>query len=512
MKKFIYTIALFSFIWLSPSLSVKASFQPPVTPDTSMVPGFLQTVAQTQIVNDTGLYSNYKPDYDTLNTIVNGRTIQGSMTEVYVDNATFTDMDDYVNSQGQYVTASDTFTAFGSSDVGRYSYVADKNTGEILSFDWNGTLKSTLQAGDASSMPYPIWLLDQLDHLAAPTLQNYQDVVALIEDAEMHNRLDIYDESQLTQAQKEFIDNNDFYLYMHSNSQGWDCYVANGCTVNCVISGNGVEYHGVVTGGQSLPNGGLIYATSPTQATFVNGNTSNYGYLRDNPVNYFGRSWRYTPRWMNSYNVLGNGGYLDFKSPTQAQFNQAISLQSKYVVAQPVEVTNQNDQYYYDYSSVYNNPPQYHTTVNNNYTINQPISPENYPVNNTLTINYPSNDTEHNYINYIYNYYTTPSQGESIGTIDPENVTNGIPILNNLKYRFPFSIPFDIYELISGLAVDREAPSFYWEVYLPVIDYTWVIDFDLSAWNTQAQIFRTCFLILFIIALGMWAYNHFFGS
>ena len=510
MKKFIYTIALFTFILFSPSLSVKASFQPPVTPDTSMIPSFLQTVAQTQLVNDTGLYSNYKPDYDTLNNIVNGRTIEGSMTEVYVDNATFTDMDDYVNSQGQYVSASDTFTAFGSSDVGRYSYVADKNTGEILSFDWNGNLKSTLQAGDASSMPYPIWLLDQLDHLAAPTLQNYQDVVSLIEDAEMHNRLDIYDDSQLSQTAKEFIDNNDFYMYIHSNNMGWDMYVANGCSVNCVIAGNGSSFHGSVGNGSTVNT--TVYCNSPIQVKFVNGNSSNRGFMKQYNVTYFGRNWSYVPAWFNSYNILGNGGFVSYKSPTQAQYNQAISLQDKYVTVQPVTVTNQGDEYYYDYSSVINSPPQYHTTVNNNYTINQPISPENYPVSNTLTINYPENDTENNYINYIYNYYTTPGTGESIGQIDPENVTNGIPILNNLRYRFPFSIPFDIYDLVSGLAVDREAPSFNWDIYLPVIDYTWEIDFDLSAWNTQAQIFRTCFLILFIIALGMWAYNHFFGS
>ena len=84
--------------------------------------------------------------------------------------------------------------------------------------------------------------------------------------------------------------------------------------------------------------------------------------------------------------------------------------------------------------------------------------------------------------------------------------------MNNLKYRFPFSIPFDIYDLVQGLAVEREAPSFYWTISLPVINYDWVIDFDLSAWDTQASIFRTCFLILFIIALAMWAYNHFFGN
>lgn len=94
----------------------------------------------------------------------------------------------------------------------------------------------------------------------------------------------------------------------------------------------------------------------------------------------------------------------------------------------------------------------------------------------------------------------------------PVGDIGNIPVLSNLQRRFPFSIPFDIYYLMNGLSVQREAPHFEWELYFPVVDYTWEIDIDLSSWNTQASIFRTCFLILFIIGLGMWAYNHFFGT
>lgn len=513
MKKLILTILNFLFLVFAFSFKSSANYLPPTAPDTTMIPSFLQSVAQTQIANDTGVYSPYKPDYDILNNIVNGRSISDSMTEVYIDNSTFADMGDFVNSQGQYVSASDTYSAFGESDLGRYTYVADKNTGEILSFDWNGSLKSTLQAGDQSAMPYPIWLIDQLDHLGAPTLENYEKIVDMIEDAEMHNRLDIYDESQLSQSAKEFIDNNDFYLYMHSNSMGWDCYVANGCSVNCVISGNGAEFHGAVNGNTVLPNGGLIYATAPTFAKFVNGNTSNYGYLRDNPVNYFGRQWRYTPRWMNSYNVLGNGGYLDYKSPTQAQFNQAVSLQDKYVTVQPVDVTNNTNEYYYDYTSITNAPPQYHTTVNNNYITNNPISPENYPVTNNLTINYPANDPQNNYVNYIYNYYTTPNQnGGNVGSINDPVLPENIPLLSNLEYRFPFSIPFDLYKLAKGLEVPRETPYIDTTIIIPGIMYEWHIQYDLHRFDDIAQLFRLIELILFIGGLAIFSYQHFFGS
>lgn len=509
MKKFLYSFAFFIITLVLPCIYAKASYLPPVSPVTTQIPSFLQTVAQTQIANDTGYYSSYKPDYDTLNQIVNGRTIEGSMTEVYVDNSTFSDMDDFVNSQGQYVSPSDTFTAFGSSDVGRYSYVADKNTGEILSYEVSGSLQSTLQAGGQSAMPYPIWLIDQLDHLGAPTLQNYQNLLSLVEDAQMHDRLDIYDESQLTQSQIDFINDNDFYMYIHSNNKGFDMYVPNGCSVNCVIPGNGESYHGVVGNGSTQNS--IVFCTAPNQVHFDNGNSENLGFMYPQSVTYFGRNWNYVPAWYNSFNILDSGGFVSYKSPTEEQFNEALSISSDYVTMQPVYVTNEGDTYYYDYTSVTNNPPQYNTTINNSYNYELPVSPQNYPVTNTITLNYPSNDTN-NYINNIYNYYTQPGIGEDIGQTDPDDITDGIPILNNLRYRFPFSIPFDIHDLISGLVVTREAPNFHWEVFIPVIDYTWEIDFDLSAWDSQARIFRTCFLILFIIALGMWAYSHFFGS
>lgn len=95
--------------------------------------------------------------------------------------------------------------------------------------------------------------------------------------------------------------------------------------------------------------------------------------------------------------------------------------------------------------------------------------------------------------------------------IDPSLITNNIPIISDLQNRFPFSIPWDIYRLISGLSVTREAPSFDWEIDIPNYD-TWEISFDLSDFNSVAELFRTCFLILFIIGLALFSYKHFFGT
>lgn len=154
--------------------------------------------------------------------------------------------------------------------------------------------------------------------------------------------------------------------------------------------------------------------------------------------------------------------------------------------------------------------PQSNPIPNPNFKPSQNIDFDNFPLINPSVVPivvspsilpYPDLDNA-----------VQPGFGGDIGQITPEGLSNNIPIISDLRYRFPFSIPFDIHDMIQGLVVTREAPHFEWEIYFPVIDFTWVVDFDLSAWDTQAGIFRTCFLILFIIALGMWAYNHFFGS
>ena len=139
------------------------------------------------------------------------------------------------------------------------------------------------------------------------------------------------------------------------------------------------------------------------------------------------------------------------------------------------------------------------------------IDPSNFPEFVELPTSFPSPSSLPNNVNNVDpnpNPENQPSIGENIGDVGGIN----LPFIDNLKNRFPFSIPFDIYDLVSGLSVQREAPSFEWDIYLPIINYHWVVDFDLSSWNNQASIFRTCFLILFIISLAMWSYNHFFGS
>ena len=109
-----------------------------------------------------------------------------------------------------------------------------------------------------------------------------------------------------------------------------------------------------------------------------------------------------------------------------------------------------------------------------------------------------------------------PAVDPSISTpypgIIPGDITNNIPIISGLQNKFPFSIPWDIYNLIHGLSVPRETPVLSFEIEFPVINYTWQPEIDLSMYESTATLCRTLILILFIIGLAVFSYSHFFGS
>lgn len=156
------------------------------------------------------------------------------------------------------------------------------------------------------------------------------------------------------------------------------------------------------------------------------------------------------------------------------------------------------------------NPVNKHTVLNPDYNENNTYNYYNF--NFTTTTEAPDVAPTTNYYQYIYNYFTNPSEGESIGDLTEGDITGNLPILSNLQYRFPFSIPFDIYKLYKGLAVERETPYINTDFVFPRINYTWHIEYNLSEFDGIAELFRTLFLIGFIIGLALYSYDHFFGS
>lgn len=94
----------------------------------------------------------------------------------------------------------------------------------------------------------------------------------------------------------------------------------------------------------------------------------------------------------------------------------------------------------------------------------------------------------------------------------PESNNFDVPIISGLQSKFPFSIPWDIKNMFKGLRAVRTAPKIDFTWYIRPIDYTWHFSLDLTPFDGTAEIFRTCFLISFILGLCVFSYNHFFGS
>ena len=511
IKKFLYGIAFFICVTIVKPLTVLASYLPPTLPQTQVVPDFLQTVAQYDIANDTNTYVQ-KPDLNTVNQIVNGRSIENSIQYTYLDNASLNaELGTIYTINGVEVNQNDTYTVYGTSDVGQFMCICEKNTGEILYQGDGNTLHSTLLGGQGLKESFPEFIVRDLTG-ASGALDRYNLIKDAVDDARLDSMI-IYGNS-LTSADRDFIASYPYYLYMETNN-GWSCYVPNACDVNTLVanyqSESREEYHGTIEqySNASYHYRPIVYTNDPSQVFYI-GTGFAVG-LNQVSSEKYGYSFNYESASGNWFLALGNGGYLDCVLPSRSEYIQYRDVADDSVYIQPIEdIENDNVTNVYNYTYVTENPPSADKYINNNYNYEGDTNYNNYPI--YYNYDFPTYPTTNAYTTNIYNYYTTPQIGGDVGQLDPEDITDGIPILNNLKYRFPFSIPFDIYNLIQGLSVQREAPNFDWEIYLPVIDYTWEIDFDLSTWDTQAGIFRTCFLILFIIALAMWSYNHFFGN
>lgn len=77
---------------------------------------------------------------------------------------------------------------------------------------------------------------------------------------------------------------------------------------------------------------------------------------------------------------------------------------------------------------------------------------------------------------------------------------------------FPFCIPFDIYEFLSILAAEPEAPVFHWKVPVPQLGTEYEVEVDLSPWDNVAKLFRTLELLAFIVGLAMMTRDKFIRS
>lgn len=503
MKKLILFLSPFIFI-LSFSFSVYAAYMPPTLPDFNTVnlPLFLEQGAQMTMVSQNGTLVP-EGSFDKLNQLINGRTVQESLNYRYVDNSVITsDLQLFYNSNGEIVPQSQSYTVFGSSDIGDFACVCDKNTGEILySYDEYENIISTLVMGG--------FYYDRL--VNNPNANNQQEFNNQIQKA-MDENLIVYGQ-HMDLEDIEFLSDYKYYCTYSSDAYGYTVYVPNACTSDTVVTpyrvNNVYSYEGFIQPNEQMsfltP---VIRTNNPSEVIYSTSGTNNF--LNSETNSAYGYSFNYISNINVGSLPFWNGGYLDMNLPTQAEYAHFRDISDNAVYLQPAENTGEINNVY-NYTYVTNDYTRPSPIINHNYDNRQDTNYYNYPVTNNVT--YPDySSTTNNYYEQIYNYYTTPNIGDSLGDLDDSTITGNIPILSNLRYRFPFSIPFDIYEMAKSFSVPRECPSLDLSFTIPVLETTVHCPFDLSEWDSMFALFRKLELILFVVGLAIFSYDHFFGT
>ena len=507
MKK-LFLFITFIFACFGFSFKSSASYLPPTLPQTQVVPDFLQSVAQYEIANDTYSYIQ-KPDLNAVNQIVNGRSIENSIQYTYLDNSSLNaDFGTIYNINGVEVNQNDTYTVYGMSDLGPFMCICAKNTGEILYQGEPNSLHSTLLAGQGLKESFPAFIVRDLTG-AGGVLDAYDNIKDAVDDARLDSMI-IYGNS-LTASDKDFLADYRFYFKLQTNL-GWSVYVPNACSTNTVVHpnhSNTYSLHGSFSSNDRFLDP-IIYTNDPSEVYF-SGSGNGVGLKRESS-NIYGYNFAYCSSYKNSFDPLWAGFTIDMELPNSAQYAQYRSASDDAYYLTPVDdIQDVPDSDVYNYTYVINNPPQITRNTNNNYNYEGDTNYNNYPI--YYNFEYPTYPTTNTYTTNIYNYYTTPNtEGGSAGSITDPILPENIPILSNLEYRFPFSIPFDLYKLAKGLSVPRETPYIDTVIVIPGINYAWHLEYDLHAFDNVAELFRLLELILFIVALAVFSYDHFFGS
>lgn len=93
-----------------------------------------------------------------------------------------------------------------------------------------------------------------------------------------------------------------------------------------------------------------------------------------------------------------------------------------------------------------------------------------------------------------------PNNGE-LTDPDMSNTIDKVNKYGDIKKLFPFCIPFDLLKLIKGMSAEKAPPVFHFEHKFKGINYTFVVDVDLSDYDKYIKIFRFGLQVVFIITL-----------
>lgn len=93
-----------------------------------------------------------------------------------------------------------------------------------------------------------------------------------------------------------------------------------------------------------------------------------------------------------------------------------------------------------------------------------------------------------------------PNTGELVDP-DMSNPSSLTKKFGDITKLFPFCIPFDLVCLIRGMNAEKKPPVFHYEHKFKDINYTFVVDVDLSNYDKYIKLFRFGMQIFYIIAL-----------
>lgn len=195
-------------------------------------------------------------------------------------------------------------------------------------------------------------------------------------------------------------------------------------------------------------------------------------------------------------------------------YNQSYSVNSRrFINVNPDEVPQILPDEYYSYDELQQLQPETDPLENPNFDPYSPLDPDNWPqsfpmpsgVIDPSSLPLPGSNPGINPI---------PGIGDNpIVDINPDSpLPFDVPILNNLQYRFPFSIPWDLWRMFRRTVFQPVAPAWDFDWSITVLGHTYTTHFqgDLSAFDSLAEIFRTLLLVSFVLFLAFVSYKFFF--
>lgn len=387
------------------------------------------------------------------------------------------------DSQGNLIDPEQVALATGGNRLSNTYFLYDTVSGEILNYgDSFATSVSSVNASATSTF----W-------------QKANEILSVFGPSSPNPKGAIFNQSNYNQEQIEEIIN------YSTASWSYGTFLSNGATYSYGFFTPSVDQPGTMVAKKDWRgfviyyfNDGAAYDWYCTEGNSTL-NRSGMG-VGTGTFNYNGYTYSYVfpkNQFYDTSRLTTNG-----RGTVGSKPNYAVSYYTPSETYDTVETVNM--------TKFLENPVAKSTIQNPNFDRNASLSYENFPLYTSTAA--PSYSPTYD---YYYDYYITeytPSIGDDIDTLNPDEITDGIPILNNLSKRFPFSIPWDIYSIVSGLSAERETPYIDTVLTIPVINYDWHIQYDLSAFDDVASLFRTLFLISFVIGLAYFSYDHFFGS